>query len=151
MHYALHFLKESAYCHTLLSVNWTRWTHQDETLFDLIDVYVPEDEQVAVTKAILRADLTFQYPLERLHAAWASWWRLAFRQTDWKAAKACLLRLGPRSRLIDCALYVIGESFVRRETQFISWIGTAGDCSVNDNGKIQQILKDCSDLQAGWK
>jgi len=87
MHYALRFLEDSSYCHTLLSVNWTRWTHRDETLFDLIEVYVPEEEQTVLTKAVLKADLRFHHPLERLHAAWASTWRLALQKQEWKAAK----------------------------------------------------------------
>jgi hypothetical protein len=151
MHYALRFLKDSAYCHTLLSVNWTRWTDQDETLFDLIDAYVPEDEQVTLTKAILRADLTFQYPLEPLHAAWASRWRLALQQTEWQLAKGYLVRLRAHSRLIDCALYVVGESIVRRQTQIIHWDGITSDCSTNIKGQILQVLSDRRDLQADWK
>ena len=129
MHYALRFLKDSSYCHTLLSVNWTRWTHRDETLFDLIEVYIPEEEQVVLIKAVLKADLTFQHPLERLRAAWASTWRLALQKQEWRAARDCLLKFRTLEvyhahRLLNCALVIVAEEFLRRNREILtSWRG----------------------------
>ncbi|KAE9366884.1 hypothetical protein N431DRAFT_471914 [Stipitochalara longipes BDJ] len=153
MHYALRFLKDSSYCHTLLSVNWTRWTDQDETLFDLIEVYVPEEEQVALTQAVLKADLTFQHPLERLRAAWASTWRLALQKQEWRAAKDCLLRFRTLEgyhahTVLNCALVVVAEELLRRNREILAgWRGQDELFPEQARGQYMEILKDCRDLQ----
>ncbi len=153
MHYALRFLKDSSYCRTLLSVNWTRWTHRDETLFDLIEVYVPEEEQAALNKAVLKADLTFQHPLERLHAAWASTWRSALQKQEWRAAKACLLRfrtleVDHAHALRNCALVVVAEEFLLRNKEILArWRGEDEIFPEQARSQYLEILKDCRDLQ----
>jgi hypothetical protein len=155
MHYALRFLKDTSYCRTLLSVNWTRWTHRDEKLFDLIEVYVPEEEQAALTKAVLKADLTFQHPLERLHAAaaWASTWRSALQKQEWRAAKACLLRfrtleVDHAHALLNCALVVVAEEFLLRNKEILArWRGEDEVFPEQARNQYLEILKDCRDLQ----
>jgi hypothetical protein len=151
MHYALRFLEDSSYCHTLLSVNWTRWTHRDETLFDLIEVYVPEEEQTVLTKAVLKADLRFHHPLERLHAAWASTWRLALQKQEWKAAKDYLLKfrtLEVYHVLLNCALEVVAEEFLRRNKEILeNWKGDEEPFPDQARRQYMEILKDCRELQ----
>lgn len=151
MHYALRFLEDSSYCHTLLSVNWTRWTHRDETLFDLIEVYVPEEEQTVLTKAVLKADLRFHHPLERLHAAWASTWRLALQKQEWKAAKDYLLKfrtLEVYHVLLNCALEVVAEEFLGRNKEILeNWKGDEEPFPDQARRQYMEILKDCRELQ----
>jgi len=153
MRYALRFLKDSSYCHTLLSVNWTRWTHRDETLFDLIEVYVPEDEQAVLIKAVLKADLMFQHPLERLHAAWASTWRLALQKQEWRAARECLLRFRTLEvyhahMLLSCALVVVAEEFLRRNREILGgWRGEDELFPEQARSQYMDILRDCRDMQ----
>jgi len=148
MAYALHFLKDKAYCKTLLSVNWTRWTHYDETLFDLIDFYVPADEQITLTKALLKADLAVRNEkLETLCAAWAPTWRLALQEPEWKAAKARLFTLEVHGVLLKCALDVAAESFLERNKSIIvDWKG--GDqFPESARSQYMEILKDCRELE----
>jgi len=149
MAYALYFLNDKAYCKTLLSVNWTRWTHYDETLFDLIDFYVPAGEQIALTKALLRADLPFKNEkLETLCAAWAPTWRLAVQETDWKAAKSHLFALEVHNILLKCALEVVAESFLERNKSIlVDWKGGDEPFPENARSQYMEVLKDCGELQ----
>jgi hypothetical protein len=152
MDYALRFLKDAAYCQTLLSVNWTRWTHRDETLFDLIEVYVPEDEQLALIKAVLKADLLFRPPLERLHAAWASTWRAALQKQEWKAAKDCLLKLRVLEVyhahiLLNCALEVVAEDLLLTEKEVLErWQWDKEPFPERARRQYVEILQDCREL-----
>jgi hypothetical protein len=151
MHYALRFLKDSSYCHTLLSVNWTRWTHRDETLFDLIEMHVPEEEQAALTKAVLRADLMFRHPLERLHAGWASTWRLALQKQEWKAARDYLLKfrtLEVYHILLKCALAVVAEELLQRKKEILgNWKGESEPFPEHARRQYMEVLNDCHELQ----
>jgi hypothetical protein len=151
MQYALRFLKDSSYCATLLSVNWTRWTHRDETLFDLIEIYVPEEEQAALTKAVLKADLMFRHPLERLHAAWASTWRIALQKEEWKVAIEHLLKLRTfevSHALLNCALEVVTEEFLRRNKATLeNWKGDEEPFPEQTRRQYMDILQDCRKMQ----
>lgn len=149
MAYALHFLKDKAYCKTLLSVNWTRWTHYDETLFDLIDFYVPADEQITLTKAMLRADLPFKKDrLEALCAAWAPTWRLAIQEAEWKLAKTQLFTLEVHGVLLKCALEVAAESFLERNKSIlVDWKGGDEPFPESARSQYMEILKDCRELE----
>ena len=149
MDYAQRFLKEKEYCETLLSVNWTRWSHHDETLFDLIDIYVPPDDRIALTKAILRADLPFKKEkLETLCAAWAPTWRLALQETKWNAAKTKLFTLEVHNVLLKCALEVAAESFLERNKSIlVDWKGGDEPFPESARSQYMEILKDCRELE----
>jgi hypothetical protein len=112
MKYANHLLQDKVYCHTIVGVNWTRWSHTDETLFDLIDEFVPRDERNPLRKALLRADLRFEQPLGQLKAPWADVWRMAIRERTWDGAKDFLLQMDVRGRLSECALAVVAEELM---------------------------------------
>jgi hypothetical protein len=149
MQYALQFLEDSACCQTLLSVNWTRWTDEDETLFDLIDVEVLEDPRVltALTKAVLKADLKFQHPLRNLRPGWADTWRLALQQTEWSLATdmvRLLARLERHRRLVCCALMVIAESLLEKNKRILmSWKGDIDIFFEAARSQYFEILKHC--------
>jgi hypothetical protein len=157
MQYALRFLEDSACCQTLLSVNWTRWTDGDETLFDLIDAEVPEEQRVltALTKAVLKADLKFQHPLAKLRPTWADKWRLALQQTEWSLATnmvrllvtqlvSILPRLERHRRLVYCALMVIAESLLEKNKRIlVSWRGDIDIFFEAARSQYFEILKDC--------
>ena len=157
LQYALRFLEDSACCQTLLSVNWTRWTDGDETLFDLIDVEVPEDPRVltALTKAVLKADLKFQHPLRNLRPAWADKWRLALQQTEWSLATNTVrllvtqlvslrARLERHRRLVYCVLLVIAESLLEKNKRIlVSWRGDIDIFFETARSQYFEILKDC--------
>jgi hypothetical protein len=149
MEYAQRFLKEKSYCETLLSVNWTRWSHRDETLFDLIDIYVPPDERIILTKALLRADLLFKnQKLETLCASWAPTWRLAIQETEWKAAKAQLFTLEVHCVLLKCALEVAAESFLQRnKSTLVDWKGGDEPFPESARNQYMEVLKDCRELE----
>jgi hypothetical protein len=156
MQYALRFLEDSACCQTLLSVNWTRWTDGDETLFDLIDE-VREEQSVlnALTKAVLKADLKFQHPLQKLRPTWADKWRLALQQTEWSLAKnmvrllvtqlvSLLARLESHRRLVYCVLMVIAESLLEKNKRIlVSWRGDIDIFFETARSQYFEILKDC--------
>lgn len=152
MHYALRFLEDSACCQTLLSVNWTRWTDGDETLFDLIDE-VREEQSVlnALTKAVLKADLKFQHPLQKLRPTWADKWRLALQQTEWSLAKnmvtqleSLLARVERDRRLVYCVLVVIAESLLEKNKRIlVSWRGDIDIFFETARSQYFEILKDC--------
>jgi hypothetical protein len=120
MSYASLFLHQSRYCHTIIGVNWTRWNHRDETLFDLIDQNLPQNERSYLTKGLLRADLCFQHPLTQVNAPWADRWRLAIRQTEWAQAKKLVLGLNARNNLLECAFSVLAERLQRKLKVFSS-------------------------------
>ena len=102
MSYASLFLHQSQYCHTIVGVNWTRWNHTDENLFDLIDQNLPRlgNERSSLTKDLLRADLRFQHHLAQLNAPWAEKWRLALRQTEWAKIKELVSGLDAGTQLL---------------------------------------------------
>jgi len=160
MRYVLRFLENPAYCRRLLLYNSTRWTDEDETLFNLIDVEIPEDPQVltALTKAVLKADLKFKHPLRKLRPTWADQWRLALRQTEWSLAtkmvrllitEPCevqlpLVRLKRDRRLVYCALVVIAESLLERnKIILVSWRGDIDIFFETARSQYFEILKDC--------
>jgi hypothetical protein len=119
MSYASLFLRQSQYCHTILGVNWTRWNHADETLFDLIDQNLPRNERLHLTKDLLRADLRFRHPLSQINASWAERWRLALRQTEWTQAKELVLGLDAGDQLRECAFRVLAEKLLVKEVESI--------------------------------
>jgi hypothetical protein len=129
MRYASLFLHQSQYCHTILGVNWTRWNHSDETLFDLIDQNLPQNERSYLTKDLLRADLCFQHPLTQVNAPWADSWRLAIRQTEWAQAKELILGLNARNQLRECAFAVLAEQLHEKveSIQFVRFRPTGPD------------------------
>ena len=117
--YAKSFLQQSQYCQAIVGVNWTRWNHSDETLFDLVDQNVSYEERSSLTKALLRADLRFQHDLAPLNAPWAARWREALRQTDWFQAKGLVLGLDAGDRLRECAFAVLAERLLVKEVESI--------------------------------
>jgi hypothetical protein len=157
LQYALRFLEDSACCQTLLSVNWTRWTDEDETLFDLIDVEVPADPRIltALTKAVLKADLKFQHPLRNVRPAWVDTWRLALQQTEWSLATNMVrflvaqlvslrARLERHRRLVYCVLMVIAESLLEKNKRIlVSWRGDIDIFFETARSQYFEILKDC--------
>jgi hypothetical protein len=157
MQYAMQFLEDSACCQTLLSVNWTRWTDGDETLFDLIDVEIREEQRVlmALTKAVLKADLKFQHPLRKFRPIWADKWRFALQQTEWSLATKMvrllayqlvshLPRLGRHRRLVYCALMVIAESLLEKNKRIlVSWRGDIDIFFEAARTQYFEILRDC--------
>jgi hypothetical protein len=151
LQYALWFLEDSACCQTLLSVNWTRWTDGDETLFGLIDLEVQEDPRVltALTKAVLKADLKFQHPLQNLRPAWADRWRLTLQQTEWNLTTnmvrlSHLARLERYRRLVYCVLMVIAESLLEKNKRIlVSWRGDKDSFFETARSQYFEILKDC--------
>lgn len=113
MFYISRFLQESSCCRTIVGVNRTRWSDSDETLFDLVDEFVPEEDQNFVRRALLRADLNFRHPLEILQAPWADTWRLAIHEKSWQDAKRRLLTMNVRDQLLRCALGVVAEAVLK--------------------------------------
>jgi hypothetical protein len=110
--YALRFVEDGSYCTAILSMNWTRWWHNDETLFDLVEDNVPKDEQNLVIKAFLKADLKFHCQLGTLCAPWASEWRLAIQQEEWVKVRRIVMNFEASKRLRRCALGVIAEKML---------------------------------------
>jgi hypothetical protein len=152
MRYALRFLEDKDYCQTLMSVNWTRWTHSDETLFDLLDFYVlPTDPEnyVLVTKAVLRADLASKNrKLEALSAPWARTWRSAIQATEWKAAKASVFALEVHDILFHCALVVVAEEILKtKRSVLVNWKGDEEPFPEQERKQYMEIVKDCRELQ----
>jgi hypothetical protein len=146
---AKRFLQDSDYCHTIVGVNWTRWNHRDETLFDLIDQFVPEDEQALIRRALLRADLKFEHPLGRLNAPWAQTWRLAIREKTWDGAKHQLLKMEVRDRLLRCALSVVAEALLRSQDFYMDMLALIGKSDLIEESRRHKswILTDCREQQ----
>ncbi|KAE9363217.1 hypothetical protein N431DRAFT_475380 [Stipitochalara longipes BDJ] len=160
MQYVMRFLEDSACCQTLLLYNSTRWTDEDETLFNLIDFEIPEEQHVltALTKAVLKADLKFKHPLRKLRPTWADQWRLALQQREWSLAtkmvrllvtEPCelqlpLARLKRDRRLVYCALVVIAESLLEKNKRIlVSGTGDVNTSSETARSQYFEILKDC--------
>ncbi|KUJ10446.1 uncharacterized protein LY89DRAFT_740158 [Mollisia scopiformis] len=145
MWFAKRFLADSAYCRTIVGVNWTRWDHTDETLFDLVDQFVPEDEQDLLRKALLRADVKFEHPLGRLNAQWAPTWRLAIRETTWDRAKHQILKMEVRDRLLRCALSVVAGALVRSQETRLELLAMTGESELFEESRMDKawILADC--------
>ncbi|PMD47123.1 hypothetical protein L207DRAFT_606183 [Hyaloscypha variabilis F] len=169
--YLLHFLNNSACCRTLLLYNSIRWTDEDETMFNIIDFDVPEEQQVltALAKAMLKADFKFRHPLPQLRPAWADQWRLAVEQTEWSLAtemvrllvtEPCdlqlfLARLKRDRRLVYCALVVIAESLLEKNKRIlVNWSGDIDIFFETARTQYFEILKDCRSwgiaLDASW-
>lgn len=151
MRYARRFLDDKAYCQALMSVNWTRWTHYDETLFDLLDFYVlPSDPEnyVVLTKALLKADLPFKdEKLEALSAPWAPTWRMALQGSEWGEAKVHLFGLEVHDVLFHCAVEVIAEKLLQKnKRELVNWKGDAEPFPEQARRQYMEILKDCREL-----
>jgi hypothetical protein len=159
MRYLLRFLEDPAYCRTLLSVKLTRWT-DEETLFDLIDIKVGEEQRVltALTTAVLKADQKFQPPLRKLRATWADIWRLALQQTEWSLATKMVRLLATQllpllsrldslerhHRLVYCVLVVIAESLLEKNKRILaSWRGDIDIFFETARSQYFKILRDC--------
>ncbi|KAL2060693.1 hypothetical protein VTL71DRAFT_9334 [Oculimacula yallundae] len=117
------YLRQVQYCQSLVGVNWTCWNHSDETLFDLVDENVPEDEQPSLFVALLAADIKFGHELANLNAPWAESWRSASRQRDWGRAKDYMAAMGVQHLLWQCAFVVIAKTFIQRNNSCIrGWV-----------------------------
>lgn len=141
--YISRFLQHSSYCHTIVGVNWTRWSHSDETLFDLVDEFVPEEDQNLVRRALLHADFTFGHPLETLKAPWAEVWRLAIRETSWGCAKHLLLKMDVRDQLLRCALGVVAEELMKYHERCLQRLELTDPAFLRSLKQKDRILKDC--------
>lgn len=156
MIYLNHFIQKSTCCTAILVVNWTRWWGTDETLFDLVNQVVPEDQRVMVTKTLLRGDQKYHREFTRLRASWADAWRLACQQGRWRDAKDHLMALEFNAFLKNCALSVIAETLLEKLQRNIeSWrIGNSSNFSnqhqpfpVIDRDEYLVILKDCREMR----
>ncbi|KAH6720948.1 Clr5 domain-containing protein [Leptodontidium sp. MPI-SDFR-AT-0119] len=146
---AIRFLQQSNYCQTIVGVNWTRWNHRDETLFDLVDENVLEDEQPQLFVALFTADLKFGHELAQLNAPWATSWRSASQQRDWGRAKDYLAAMGVHHLLWQCAFVVIAKGFLERNNSRIrGWVkGTP--FPEGSHRQNYAILDDCREFSLG--
>ncbi|KAH7327339.1 hypothetical protein BKA65DRAFT_66078 [Rhexocercosporidium sp. MPI-PUGE-AT-0058] len=146
---AIRFLQQSHYCQTIVGVNWTRWSHSDETLFDLVDENVLEDEQPQLFVALLTADMRFGHELAQRNAPWAVSWRSASQQRDWGRAKNYMAAMGVHHLLWQCAFVVIAKSFLERNNSRIrGWV----EGIPFPEGSYRQnydILDDCREYNLG--
>jgi hypothetical protein len=161
MRYALRFLADKHYCQTLMSVSLTRWTTQDQTLFDLLYFNVrPTDPEkyILLTKALLKADMAFgNRKLEAMSATWAPIWRSAIRATQWKAAFTYLIELKVHLSLrkIDgvlfrCAVAVVAEEILKtKRITLANWKGDEEPFPERTREQYMEIVKDCRDMQIG--
>ncbi|TVY12730.1 hypothetical protein LARI1_G009606 [Lachnellula arida] len=156
MRYLNHFVQNSTCCTAIPVVNWTRWWGTDETLFDLVDQIVAEEERTLVTKTLLKADMKFQLDFTRLRASWADAWRLACRQDRWVDAKDHLVGFGVNTRLKDSALSVVAEDFLERWHRALeAWrVGNSTSLSniprvfpIEDRDEFLEILRDCREMR----
>lgn len=156
MRYLNHFVQNSTCCTAIPVVNWTRWWGTDETLFDLVDQIVAEEERTLVTKTLLKADMKFQLDFTRLRASWADAWRLACQQDRWVDAKDHLVGFGVSTRWKDSALSVVAEDFLeRRHRALEAWrIGNSTNLPnmprvfpFEDRDEFLEILRDCREMR----
>ena len=156
LRYLNYFIQNSTCCTAIPVVNWTRWWGTDETLFDLVDQIVPEEERTLVTKTLLKGDIKFQQEFTRLRASWADAWRLACRQDRWMDAKDQLMGFGVNNLLKDCALSVVAEDFLERRHRAIEKWRIDNSTRVSnahqvfpagDGDEYLAILKDCRELR----
>jgi len=104
---ALEFLQQREFCHTIVGVNWTRWTDRDETLFDLVEDLESEQERSVLVSELLKADLRFRCKLARRSAEWAGAWRRACQESKWVNVKKHLRRMDAPSKLRTAAFDVL--------------------------------------------
>ncbi len=147
--YTIRFLQQSHYCQTIVGVNWTRWNHTDETLFDLVDENVPEDEQAQVFVALLTADLKFGHQLGHQNAPWAVSWRSATRQMDWRRVKDHLAAMEVRPLLWQCAFIVVAKNFLERNNAHIRAWTKNEPFPEGSHRQNYAILDDCREQQLG--
>ncbi|KAK0104258.1 hypothetical protein ONS96_005350 [Cadophora gregata f. sp. sojae] len=146
---AIRFLQQSNYCQTIVAVNWTRWSHTDETLFDLVEENVLDDEQPQLFLALLTADMKFGHGLAQLNAPWAHSWRLATQQRDWGRAKDYMAAMGVQHLFWQCAFVVIAKSFLERNNSRICGWGPGIPFPDDAHRQICAILNDCRDHGLG--
>lgn len=147
--YAIRFLQQSNYCQTIVGVNWTRWNHTDETLFDLVDENVLEDEHAQLFVALLTADFKFGHQLVQLNAPWAVSWRSATQHTDWRRARDSLTAMEVRHLLWQCAFVVIAKSFLERNNSRIRAWTKSTPFPEGSHRQNYAILDDCREQQLG--
>lgn len=95
-------------------MNWTRWTHTDETLFDLVEENICEEERKPVLKALLKADYQWRHELGVFNAPWASNWRKAIIGKSWAEVEGIMETLETTNSVTQCAKAFIAEAFVER-------------------------------------
>jgi hypothetical protein len=100
---------------------------------------------------VLKADLKFQHPLQKLRPTWADKWRLALQQTEWSLAKNMVTQLESllasverHQRLVYCVLVVIAESLLEKNKRIlVSWRGDIDIFFETARSQYFEILKDC--------
>ncbi|TVY27151.1 hypothetical protein LHYA1_G005264 [Lachnellula hyalina] len=156
LRYLHHFVQSSTCCTAIPVMNWTRWWGTDETLFDLVDNFVGEEERTLVTRTLLSADMKFQLDFTRLRASWADSWRSACRQHRWADAKEHLLGFRVNTLLKDSALSVVAEHFLQRRHRALetwrigssrSLEGTPQVFPVEGRDEFLGILRDCREMR----